>query len=82
MWPIILIAFSMCSRFVVVSLLTLLQKVSYASFVLGFQPFSEGCVCGLSSGMCAVSGSVVLVILHMTYQWPDIARFLSLGCCM
>ena len=75
-------AFSICSKFVVVSLLTLLQKVSYASFVLGFQPFSEGCVWGLASVVCESSGSMLLVILHITNQWSDIARFLSLGCCM
>ena len=63
-YPIILMAFSSCSRFVVVSLLTLLQKVSYASFVLGFHPFSEGFVWGLVSVVCASSGSVLLVILQ------------------
>ena len=79
--PMILIAFSRCSRFVVVSLLTLLQKLSYASFVLGLHPFSDGCVWGLSSMVCWLSVCIVQVILHMTYQWSDMARSSSFGCC-
>ena len=80
--PIVMIEFSRDSRHVVVSLLTRVQYDSSASFVLGFQPLSEGAVLGLSSFVCWSSLVVVVVNVHITYQWSDFARFSSCGCWM